>query len=277
MKPGRPLIRSSKLRGRRVVLGYFVLISLALHTLAAALWRAEPSAGAVGRSTFQVTLLARHGDVPDKSGAETERQMENDSREPQKGFVSPADFAPSSEEHAPKPLPTTETSVSLQPVNPVANEVTKPDYRARAGGRKTPGEAVGEQQQARTTEIYRTPVQETIGAISGSTSHGRHQLSSAAKYQKVRAELFRALLPYFEYPAVARRRGWQGRVKIGLLVEADGDLSGIHLVESSGYALLDKAAVEDVLELNSVPAAAQWLNGDEMDIVFPVSYRLRDR
>ncbi len=84
----------------------------------------------------------------------------------------------------------------------------------------------------------------------------------------------RALLPYFEYPPVARRRGWQGRVRIGLLVKADGHLSGVQLLESSGYALLDKAAMKNVNQLRKVPAATQWLDGRDLDLVLPVTYRL---
>jgi protein TonB len=114
-------------------------------------------------------------------------------------------------------------------------------------------------------------------ATAGSVSHGQQQLSSAARYRRVRAALQEALLPRFDYPSMARRRGWQGRVRIGLHVEADGGLSRIHLLESSGYALLDRAAVKNVTELRNVPAAAQWLDGLDMDMILPVRYRLHDR
>ena len=73
-----------------------------------------------------------------------------------------------------------------------------------------------------------------------------------------------ALLPHFEYPPLARRRGWQGRVRIGLLVEADGQLSRVQLVESSGYTLLDKAAMKNVNQLRNVPGATQWLDGRDL-------------
>ena len=113
-----------------------------------------------------------------------------------------------------------------------------------------------------------------VAGSRGSTSHGQHELSSAARYRRVRDELLRALLPHFEYPPVARRRGWQGRVRIGLLVEADGNLSRVQLVESSGYALLDKAAMKNANQLRNVPGATQWLDGRNLDVVLPVTYRL---
>jgi protein TonB len=89
--------------------------------------------------------------------------------------------------------------------------------------------------------------------------------------------LHEALLPRFDYPSVARRRGWQGRVRVGLHVEADGDLTRIRLVESSGHVLLDKAAVKNVTELRNVPAVTQWLDGSDMDVILPVRYQLHNR
>ncbi|HHH43771.1 MAG TPA: energy transducer TonB, partial [Gammaproteobacteria bacterium] len=77
-------------------------------------------------------------------------------------------------------------------------------------------------------------------------------------------------------PPLARRRGWQGRVNVGLHVAADGDLTRIRLVQSSGYALLDRAAVRNVTELRGIPRAAQWLEGNGMDLVLPVRYQLAD-
>lgn len=52
------------------------------------------------------------------------------------------------------------------------------------------------------------------------------------------------------YPAAARMRGWEGRVVLEYLVTAEGRVTEIRVVESSGHDLLDRAAVK---------AAADWL------------------
>ncbi len=75
------------------------------------------------------------------------------------------------------------------------------------------------------------------------------------------------------YPAIARRKGWQGVVKLQLLIESDGHISDLHIEQTSGYALLDKAALSS-LQLAHVPDAAQWLDGKAVSIVVPVEYRL---
>ena len=75
------------------------------------------------------------------------------------------------------------------------------------------------------------------------------------------------------YPAIARRKGWQGVVKLELHIEADGSITGLQLDETSGYAVLDRAALQ-CLQTASIPGARQWLQGKSTDIIVPVEYRL---
>ncbi len=82
--------------------------------------------------------------------------------------------------------------------------------------------------------------------------------------------------PYFDYPLLARRRGWQGTVRIGLRIMADGHISRLYIVEASRYPLLDRAAMHSLGNIKSVPEAVAWLGGRHSDIVLPVEYRLTD-
>ncbi len=77
------------------------------------------------------------------------------------------------------------------------------------------------------------------------------------------------------YPAIARRKGWQGVVKLELHIEADGSITGLQLDETSGYAVLDRAALQ-CLQTAHIPDASQWLRGKPADIIVPVEYRLVD-
>lgn len=77
------------------------------------------------------------------------------------------------------------------------------------------------------------------------------------------------------YPAIARRKGWQGVVKLELHIEADGSITGLQLDETSGYAVLDRAALQ-CLQTANIPNATQWLRGKPADIIVPVEYRLVD-
>ncbi len=57
------------------------------------------------------------------------------------------------------------------------------------------------------------------------------------------------------YPHAARRRGMQGTVLLSVRVGAEGRALGVALKESSGFALLDRAAQEAVAAWRFVPAS----------------------
>lgn len=91
----------------------------------------------------------------------------------------------------------------------------------------------------------------------------------------VRNSIMELITRKLTYPAIARRKGWQGIVKLELHIEADGSISNLQLDETSGYSILDKAAMQ-CLQFASLPGAARWLQGRTIDIVVPVEYRLVD-
>jgi len=71
------------------------------------------------------------------------------------------------------------------------------------------------------------------------------------------------------YPPVARRMGWEGNVVVSFRIHPDGSASDIRVVRGSGFAVLDRNAVEAVRSASpfrTPPAAAE--------IVTPVVYRL---
>ncbi len=79
--------------------------------------------------------------------------------------------------------------------------------------------------------------------------------------------------PRPEYPLVARRMAWQGRVLLRVEVRSDGRCGEVRLSESSGHAVLDNAAMNAVRHWHFVPArhgeqaVTQWFS-------IPVSFTL---
>ena len=49
-----------------------------------------------------------------------------------------------------------------------------------------------------------------------------------------------------EYPELARKWGWQGVVVLRIDVDPEGNVVSAEVLESSGYEILDKAAVDTV-------------------------------
>lgn len=84
------------------------------------------------------------------------------------------------------------------------------------------------------------------------------------------------LAAYFSYPPLAKRAGWQGEVRVGLRVYADGRLSDIHLVTSSGHGILDRAALSSLAQVRHLDEGVDWLGNGHFDMVLPIHYHLID-
>jgi protein TonB len=123
-----------------------------------------------------------------------------------------------------------------------------------------------------------SPNEETRGPslIRDTVPVSAQPLDTAILASRLEGQLRDALAPYFAYPMLARRNGWQGQVRIGLRVEADGRLSHVRIARSSGHRLLDNAALTTLNRINVLPRAAGWLNGRHFDMVLPIDYRLLD-
>jgi protein TonB len=119
------------------------------------------------------------------------------------------------------------------------------------------------------------PAQASAPQPSQSTQAASTTLSREEQDQHLRACVMNLVTRQLTYPAIARRKGWQGIVKLELHIEPDGQISALHIDTTSGYSVLDKAALQS-LQLANVPDAAQWLQGETIDIVVPVEYRLID-
>ncbi len=92
----------------------------------------------------------------------------------------------------------------------------------------------------------------------------------------VRAVIARALHARFSYPYLARRNGWQGEVDLGLRVEGNGRIAHIRIIKSSGFGILDRAALANAGHIQSLSGLVHLLYGHAIDLVLPVQYRLSE-
>lgn len=92
--------------------------------------------------------------------------------------------------------------------------------------------------------------------------------------EQISLEIHRLLAARFTYPPLALIQGYQGRVLVAVSIEANGKIARATLAHSSGYRILDLAAIESVLAIRRVPQLQQWLRGRSISINVPVDYRL---
>ena len=84
--------------------------------------------------------------------------------------------------------------------------------------------------------------------------------------------LQQALTRHFNYPLLARRRGWQGEVLVSFTLESNGKIAEIHIARGSGHKLLDRAALTILSKIGRIEGAPQYSHTFEL----PIIYRLQD-
>jgi protein TonB len=99
--------------------------------------------------------------------------------------------------------------------------------------------------------------------------------SREADAERIIGRLNGAVRTHFYYPPLARRKGWQGQVTVGVRVQPDGRLTDIRVIESSGHRVLDGAAVDCLVRAARLPGIRHSLEAG-MDLVLPVKYLLID-
>lgn len=75
----------------------------------------------------------------------------------------------------------------------------------------------------------------------------------------------------FIYPQEAQIKGWEGIVKVKFTLAADGRIKAINIAESSGYPLLDAAAISAIKDASPYPFPKN-LEQDELEVILPVHY-----
>jgi protein TonB len=76
------------------------------------------------------------------------------------------------------------------------------------------------------------------------------------------------------YPRMARRRGYQGNVVLEVMVARNGTVSDLRVFKSSGFPILDRAALDSVKKWTFVPG----MRGDEiveMWVKVPIRFELK--
>jgi len=87
-------------------------------------------------------------------------------------------------------------------------------------------------------------------------------------------EIQHRIKQFLDYPDRARRRGWEGSVMVGFAVDKQGFLQNIHLTRTSGYELLDTAALTAVKKARYVPVSHWGSSFQPVVLQLPIIYQL---
>ena len=79
--------------------------------------------------------------------------------------------------------------------------------------------------------------------------------------------------PKPRYPGLARRRGWQGIVRLDVDVNEDGDVAAVRLLQSCGFKLLDNSAIKTVKSWRFTPGTKEGKTSSST-VIIPIHFRL---
>ncbi len=138
-----------------------------------------------------------------------------------------------------------------------------------------------------------TMVNEAVTEVTSVTANAGASLSevagadaqdSALISSQLGEQLLLALESYFNYPLKARRKGWQGEVRLSVAIGRHGKVTAVRLVSSSGYAVLDQAAIKSMSKVGEIDLARlQRRSSDQLlhqtlpqplQVEIPIAYRL---
>lgn len=105
------------------------------------------------------------------------------------------------------------------------------------------------------------------GRIDARSGDGGTRATSNYK-GKVAAKLRRAK----RYPREARRQNLEGTVRVAFTIAANGSVSGIRVIRSSGHPVLDQAAVEMVQRAAPMPKFPSDIRAANMNLQVPVRF-----
>ncbi len=135
------------------------------------------------------------------------------------------------------------------------------------------GNGVGEPSASETPRDAADRAGSTQGTTgrSGNAGAGPSPETSRATYLKEHFVYIRdRITSSISYPHMARKMGWCGQVKIAFVVCEDGGVNDVRVVESSGFSLLDRNAVETVKNVAPFPSPPI-----KAEIQMAITYRLK--
>jgi periplasmic protein TonB len=156
---------------------------------------------------------------------------------------------PKLERVPPKVIPQRVTPPPLPSVVPQHDEPPPPVTAAEppVAAPSPPSVVAVEQKATEPPPVFTAPVptpsppvssEETLGEIRA--AYGRLLNGEFSKHTK--------------YPAVAAMKGWEGKVKIKLQIDKQGNVLGTpEVTDGSGYKMLDEDAVKTILKCSPLP------------------------
>ena len=217
----------------------FVIISIVVHTILLASWdyKSKPQPGSDRSSNIAVTLIVTS-------------EGNNQSTKPlTRQTIKKGQHSPGKDRQLTKVKQSVRETFSIP-------EDTKVRH------------SVPEQAGSETKEI-------TVSSEKAVTATNRlktEDLSRKLIEQRLLSEIRVEFARHFNYPARALRKNIQGEVILSFRLDANGIISNVSIEHSSGYGILDRAAVESLNKITPL----NDVSGSSFAFTLPVIYKIKE-
>lgn len=260
-----------------------IALASALHLGAAAaiFWPRNHSGvsgadtGAGGAGGLEIAL-GPAGGVPDTDDAVAENENGEDAAEDPPAAAE-TDEAPPSQEAVRNPVPAFVEAPNIEaPAEKTVRLASPPDPVTPARPEDAQSEAaVTSSDGEKMAEGPPAPVE----ASGGGAPAREGGYGAAGGDPRVEADYAAVLLAWLErhkeYPRPARRRGQEGVVLLYVLIDREGRVLQSRIEESSGYPLLDNAALDMLERAAPVPPLPDDMPQERLELVLPVQFFMR--
>jgi protein TonB len=138
---------------------------------------------------------------------------------------------------APQPKEETKSQTAEHPGQGESSLQTK-EISQKPGGQEREGKDL----QAQTNKSVESPSRPT----SSLTDESRRVALEDSFLKERLSVISNIVQKHINYPPVARKMGWEGRVLVSFVLEPNGDIRDLKVLKSSGYEVLDKEALDAI-------------------------------
>ena len=164
-----------------------------------------------------------------------------------------------------RPVPSAPVAPAAQPS---ARAITSTAEDAPTGGDEVPANP--------PTEVASAPEGSVTQTVSAPVANPEEEgVDRGALLRQYRGVIARTVHRKYVYPRNAIRAGLQGRVIVEIMVDGEGNITSRKVIQSSGHAVLDRAALEAISRIEKLPRPPSALHWTARAMRLPFVYELR--
>ncbi|MDH5601026.1 MAG: energy transducer TonB [Gammaproteobacteria bacterium] len=98
----------------------------------------------------------------------------------------------------------------------------------------------------------------------------------AINWYQVKQQLRSKINANFYYPRIAKHNGWQGKVTLSFIINNDGKITHHKILHSSGYRILDEAALKTISKVNHINISKKSMDYNSVNIELPIYFKINE-